>query len=126
MKKQPRPLHWATQFGLVAERFAAACLEAAGVRVLEHRFRDRRGEIDLIARDGEALVFVEVKARRSSRWGGGAEAVGERKQASVRSAAAAYLRRRRPRRGPLRFDVIEVWSEGGRLRARWLRDAFRG
>lgn len=114
------------RFGLAAERFAEEYLVAAGLEVLARRYRTRGGELDLVARDGGTIVFVEVKARRQLRWGGGAEAVDRHKQARLRAAAAAYLRHLPPGRRATRFDVIEVWSRRGRLRVRWLTDAFRG
>lgn len=124
--RQPRTTAWRTRFGLAAELHAAARLQASGLRVLEHRFRTPAGEVDLIAREAGTLVFVEVKARRQHRWGRGAEAVDARKRARLRAAAVAYLRQQGRGVADIRFDVIEIWSQAGRLHCRWLRDAFRG
>lgn len=102
--------------GRAAERLVAARLERAGWRIVARNVRvaELRGEIDLIAIDGPALVFVEVKARRAGSVLGPetpAMAVGHRKQAKLRSLAAAWLRERGydvPRHRDLRFDVVGV------------------
>lgn len=100
--------------GRHGEELVAARLERAGWLVLERNARTRevRGEIDLIALDADALVFVEVKARRAGSLGGPetpAMAVGPRKRAKLRSLAAAWLRDHDggvPRHRRLRFDVV--------------------
>ncbi len=100
--------------GRDAEAVVAARLERAGWRTVDRNARtsEVRGEIDLIALDGDALVFVEVKARRAGSVGGPetpAMAVGPRKRAKLRSLAAAWLRDRGydvPRHRELRFDVV--------------------
>jgi putative endonuclease len=100
--------------GRDAEDLVARRLEAAGWRIVARNVRvaEVRGEIDLIALDGDALVFVEVKARRAGASRGPeapAAAVGVVKQHKLRSLAAAWLRERGyavPRHRDLRFDVI--------------------
>jgi len=114
---------WNSKFGEAAEQHAAALLRLAGLNVLRHRYRVRGGEIDLVARDGRTLVFVEVKARRSRRFGAPAEAVTRDKQRRLLTAARAYLREH-PHHGPCRFDVIAIRSCGGTATSRWMRDAF--
>ena len=102
-------MSWAA--GRDAEGAAARFLEGKGYVILERNFRTRRGEIDLVARDGDAVVFVEVKARAGSSFGGAAAAVGAAKRAKLVLAARAYVRAR----GldcPMRFDVVTI--EGGR------------
>ena len=81
-------------YGREAEARAAEFLERNGFRVLERNYRCRAGEIDLVAMDGQTLVFVEVKARHSSTYGSAAEAIDQRKTVRLRKAAAAYLARR--------------------------------
>ena len=107
------------------EARAASHLEARGYRILGRRVRTRLGEIDLLAEIGELVVFVEVKTRSSSATGRPAEAVGSRKSASLRRAAAALLRDRRDLRGrPCRIDVVEVlWRDGEDARVQHLEDA---
>jgi putative endonuclease len=114
---------WNTTFGEAAERFAARLLEGEGLVVEARRYRVHGGEIDLVARDGIVLVFVEVKARRSNAFGVAAESVGRRKQRRLLTAARRYLAET-GFRGACRFDVIAVESADGRLRARWIRHAF--
>ena len=114
---------WNSRFGEAAERHAAALLCAAGLTLLCRRYRVRGGEIDLVALDGDTLVFVEVKARRSRRFGVPGEAVTFHKQRRLVAAARTYLREH-PHRGPCRFDVIAIESTRGTAAARWLRDAF--
>lgn len=106
--------HARRQTGQIAEDLVAARLRRAGWRILARNVRARevRGEIDLIALDGDALVFVEVKARSAGSLTGPetpAMAVGARKRAKLRSLAAAWLRERGyevPPHRLLRFDVV--------------------
>lgn len=107
--------------GQAAERLAAAWLQDRGLRILERNYRCRTGEIDLIARDGDTLVFVEVRLRRSRAYGGAAASVHEAKQRRLVSAARHYLMDRAE--SPCRFDVI-VLDALDAQRIEWLRDAF--
>ena len=96
--------------GQQGEEMAAAYLEQAGYVVLEHNWRFHRNEIDLIALDGETLVFIEVKKRQDAAHGYGCEAVNAEKQQRIRRVAEAYLRytRRRPEETSCRFDVVSI------------------
>lgn len=111
--------------GQAAEDAAAAALARAGLRVLERNVRFARGEIDLVCRDADAWVFVEVKCRRT-RWGDApAAAVSWRKQDRLTRLASLYLRRRRLGDARCRFDVVAVTLDGGgRMTVEHLRDAF--
>jgi len=105
------------RLGRAGERAAAKHLERLGLRVLARNHRTRFGELDLIAWDGETLVFCEVKTRRA---GGGApwEKLDARKRAQVRRMAAAWLAETidRPHATELRFDAIGVVVDArGRL-----------
>jgi putative endonuclease len=112
--------------GRAGERLAAEHLERLGYEIVARNHRTRYGEIDLVAADDGALVFVEVKTRRGR--GRPWEALGERKQRQVRRMASAYLREveDRPRRARVRFDAIGVtFDAAGRLAAlEHLEDAF--
>ncbi len=108
--------------GARAEALAAAYLEARGVAVLERNFRCRTGEIDLVARDGDTLVFVEVRLRRRSDYGGAAASIDARKQGKLLAAAAYYLARH-ARPPPCRFDAV-LLDALDPPRIEWLRDAF--
>lgn len=103
------------------EQKAAKYLEAMGYRILAYNFRCRMGEIDLIARDGRYLVFIEVKYRTDTRMGMPQEAVDYRKQRKICQVADYYcLTKKIPPSQPCRFDVA-AFSEG-----KWtiLRNAF--
>ncbi|MCS6245574.1 MAG: YraN family protein [Opitutus sp.] len=93
------------------ERLAAVFLQNQGYAVVARNWRDpndRRDELDLVCRDGEVLVFVEVKTRAAGALVAGYYAVDKRKKTVVRRAATAYLRTLQPRPRTFRFDVIEV------------------
>jgi putative endonuclease len=93
-------------FGQAAESEAERYLRAKGYRILARNARTPSGELDLVARSGPVLVFVEVKARGSSTHGGAVGAVHGRKQARLVRLAAQYLAKHRLRDQPCRFDVI--------------------
>lgn len=95
-------------FGLFGERLAERYLTSRGYRVIERRWRTRTGEIDLIAYDGDEVVFVEVKARRTASYGLPEESVDDVKAARLRAAAYAYLARTDPQPDSFRIDVIAV------------------
>ena len=114
------------ELGQVGERLAASALRRARLRVIATRFRTRHGEIDLIAEDGDLLVFVEVKTRRGRGYGWPAEAVTARKRRRMARVAAAFLQRRGARNRPCRFDVVEVeWIAGEEPDVEHIVDAFR-
>lgn len=92
-----------------------------GLRLIGRNHRCRFGELDLVMRDGAVLVFVEVRYRRSTRFGGPAETVDPRKQRRLAAAAADYLQKH-PSMLPCRFDVVAI--SGGQDRIEWLKNAF--
>ena len=97
--------------GAVGERLASDHLQRLGYEITERNYRTRWGELDLVAFDGETLVFCEVKARRAGGSSGGPfDAVGPAKQSQVRKMAASWLgqRRDRPFAREIRFDAIGV------------------
>jgi len=113
------------RLGRRGERAAAANLEHLGFRILARSFRAAGCEIDLVAREGATLVFVEVKTRASAACGFPAEAVDGRKRRRLSRAAGIYLGRHAAGETACRFDVAEVVEgPGGRLEVRLLRDAF--
>lgn len=98
--------------GNAGEREAARYLRRQGFQIIARRYRTPLGEIDLIARDGECIVFIEVKTRRSSEAGQPFESVDRRKQQQLTRLALAYLKQRGWLEQPARFDVISiVWPE---------------
>lgn len=103
------------------ENEAAAFLQKQGFQILEKNYRDRYGEIDLIAKEGTYLVFVEVKYRSNIKNGYPEEAVDRRKQDRIRHAAQYYLYKKRLGEDvACRFDVVSIMGEEIRL----IRDAF--
>lgn len=103
------------------EELAAEYLTAKGLCIIEKNYRSRHGEIDLIARDGDYLVFAEVKYRRDDKMGDPAEAVGYYKQARIRETARYYLHRNRYGDDtPCRFDIVAILGE----EIRWIKNAF--
>lgn len=107
--------------GAEAEAMAAAFLESRGLRVLERNYRCRLGEIDLIARDGDATVFVEVRQRASNAFGGAAASITAKKRMRLLRAARFYLSSLRTTPA-CRFDALLI--EGDPPRIDWIRDAF--
>lgn len=97
--------------GTMYEQKAGAYLEEHGYEIIEYNFRCRLGEIDIIARDGEYLVFCEVKYRSHPGSGHPAEAVDERKQRKISKCALFYLTRYTTGDVPCRFDVIGIEGE---------------
>ena len=110
--------------GSQAEDLARRFLEARGLELVARNFRCRSGELDLIMRDGEQLVFVEVRSRRHARYGTPAESVTRAKQQRLLRAAALYLQRQRLDL-PCRFDVVAILQADGEPRVEWIRDAFQ-
>ena len=103
------------------EAEAAAFLKGLGYEILEQNYRDRRGEIDLVAREGRYLVFVEVKYRKDNRCGHPEEAVAERKQQRIRHTAEYYLYKHHYGEDTAcRFDVVSI--DGEKMRV--IRNAF--
>ena len=109
--------------GDAAETAAAKHLTAAGCRIVARNARYRDGEIDLIVRERDALVFVEVRMRVSSRFGGAAVSVNMLKQKRIVRAAQHWLFKQYGEQWPVcRFDVVTVDGNGT---IEWIRDAFQ-
>lgn len=94
--------------GKTGEQLACDELRRRGYAILARRYRTRGGELDIVARHGETLVFVEVKARTSLRFGSPVEAVDWRKQRKLQHMARDFLSRTGLWRVPCRFDVVAV------------------
>ncbi len=108
--------------GADKERLAQTYLEAQGLLLVASNYRCRRGEIDLVMRDGQTLVFVEVRYRASERFGGAAASVGLAKQRRLQAAAGHFLQGHGHGNAlPCRFDVLAI---GAGDRIDWIRDAF--
>jgi putative endonuclease len=117
------PLH--LRHGELGERAARAHLKRAGLKFLAANFASDHGEIDLVFRDHDCLVFVEVKTRSSEEWVRPAAAVDAQKRRHISLAALDYLRRLRNPKVKVRFDIVEVLLEDGAVReVRHLPNAF--
>lgn len=118
----PSPGRAARRTGDAKEGLARRFLEGQGLTQVAQNVRCRHGEIDLVMRDDQVLVFVEVRYRRSERFGGAAASVDRRKQGRL-IAAAGYFLQRYPTDLPCRFDVVAI---GAGDRVSWIRHAFHG
>ena len=110
--------------GKLGEELACAELQRRGYAILARRYRSRFGEIDIIARDGDTVVFVEVKARAGEEFGGAAAAVTGWKQRRMTQMAVDFLARQRLSESPCRFDVVAVDFEDGKPRIAVYANAF--
>ena len=102
--------------GTLGERAAKRFLQQQGLKFIAANFRSGRGEIDLIFREGDCLVFVEVKTRSSEAWTRPAAAVDARKKKLLSQTALDYLRRLKNPEVKFRFDIVEVLLVDGDVR----------
>jgi putative endonuclease len=118
-----KPAH--LRHGELGERAARKHLKRLGLKFLTANFRTDRGEIDLVMRDRDCLVFVEVKARSSENWGRPAAAVDRERRYRLTRAALDYLRLLRNPKVKTRFDIVEVLLRDGKVgEVRHLANAF--
>jgi putative endonuclease len=112
--------------GQQAEDSACYYLKRQGLSLIERNYSCTRGEIDLIMKDNSTTVFVEVRFRRDTRFGSGAESVDYRKQKKLLSTAAHYLQKNpKAAKGACRFDVISLTVNNGEQQLDWIPDAFQ-
>ncbi len=115
----------AKPLGQCGEKAAARYLKRLGYKIIARGHRSKWSEIDLIAVDGQTIVFVEVKTRQSQETGHPAEAVGAEKQRRLTRAAVAFLQQYRLLDRPARFDVVAVtWPEEQRPTIEHFQNAF--
>jgi putative endonuclease len=107
--------------GALAEDIALAHLQRAGLKLLERNFRCRMGEVDLVMRDGDSLVFVEVRLRGRGAFAGAGESIDARKQRRIVMAARFYLSGKREM--PCRFDCVLLERPAPEA-LEWIRNAF--
>lgn len=110
--------------GSLAEQIASDHLASNGLRQIERNFSCRYGEIDLIFRDREYLVFVEVRYRSSDSHGGAAGSIGPQKQQRLRRTAEFWLQQQRRSNSPCRFDVVTISGRLDNPVLDWIRNAF--
>ena len=99
------------QFGKDSEQYAAQYLKKQGYKILETNYKTKSGEIDIIAKHRGELVFVEVKARHSNRYGNPKYAITPKKQAKIASVALNYLKATKQMNKRARFDVVVIMKK---------------
>ncbi len=109
------------QEGLEAEVYAAGLLKRCGYDIVEHRYRFGHHDVDIVARKGAMVVFVEVRYRLNNRFGTPAESVTHRKQQDLARVARLWMARNARPGDFARFDVVGVQGD----RVEWLQSAFR-
>jgi putative endonuclease len=112
--------------GTEGEHLAEQYLKEKGYSIVEKNFRFGRGEIDIIAKDGQDLVFVEVKARHSLQYGAPEESVTPAKEAQLRKVAEGYLYERNIENQSCRFDVVTILYERGVPVVQLIQNIFVG
>ncbi len=111
--------------GKRGEDLACRELRRRGYEIFDRRYRTRIGELDIVARDGDTLVFVEVKTRATESFGSAFDAITRSKRRVIVQMACDYLTRRRSWHGPCRFDVVAVTiPDDGRPRISIVAGAF--
>ena len=114
LRRRAEPEH--LRHGRLGERAAKKYLQRAGLKFLTANFRSARGEIDLVFRDGDCLVFAEVKTRSSEDWTRPAAAVNARKKRLLSQTGLDYLRLLKNPEVKIRFDIVEVLLNDGEVR----------
>jgi putative endonuclease len=112
------------RLGVSGEDLACAELQRRGYAIVARRYRTRYGEIDIIAKDGLTIVFVEVKARMTQEFGGAAAAMTGWKQRRIARMALDYVARQNLHECPCRFDVVAIDFDGSEPRIIVYPNAF--
>jgi len=110
--------------GKLGEDLACQELERRGYAILTRRYRRRGGELDIVARDGQTIVFVEVKTREGCEFGAGAESITLFKRRRMTTVALDYLARYKLVERPCRFDVVSIDMDGQQPRIELYQNAF--
>ena len=111
--------------GNKAEDQACQFLQEKGLKLKQRNFATKLGEVDLIMQDGDSLVFIEVRYRKNSDFGGAAMSVTPKKQQRIIKAALAYQQKHAPQ-SSMRFDVVAIEGEGKNRQINWIDNAFYG
>lgn len=112
------------KFGEQGEALAVRRLKKAGYQIIETNYRTRLGEIDIIAKENDTIVFVEVKSRRSVHFGSPKQAVTLQKQRKISMVALYYLKTTGRSAAKARFDVVTVISNRDRPQVEIIKNAF--
>jgi len=110
--------------GSIAEEEAAKFLKKKGYRIIARNYRNRLGEIDIIAYEGKTLTFIEVKARRNTRFGLPEEAISDSKKRHISKAALVFLKEKGLFNQKARFDVLSITYLQEAPRIRLIKNAF--
>ncbi len=114
------------QRGQAAEQLALHHLEQQGLRLIAQNFHSYQGEIDLIMRQGENLIFVEVRQRSRRDYGSALESITPKKQHRIIQTAHYYLQRHpQQQNAPCRFDVVVIEPQSGEEKIQWIKNAFQ-
>ena len=111
--------------GRESEQLASDYLQQQGLTFLEKNYHCRQGEIDLIMRDKRTLVFVEVRYRKTARYGSALESVNSAKQSRIITTAQHYLQQSKEKNVNCRFDVIAICPTETTPEITWITDAFQ-
>jgi putative endonuclease len=112
------------KFGEKSENLAVWYLKQNGYKIIEQNYRNRMGEIDIIARDKKTIVFVEVKSRKSIRYGSPKQAVTPKKQRTISMVALSYLKTTKQTDAKARFDVVAITSNRDEPQIEIVKNAF--
>jgi len=113
------------EIGDEAEHYAAMLLQDKGLLLIDKNVNFKVGELDLIMRDKETLVFVEVRRRNTRDYGGALGSITHNKQKRLTRAALAYLQRKGLMdKVPCRFDLLAVQDENGQFQSEWIKNIF--
>ncbi|MGD9081482.1 MAG: YraN family protein [Desulfobacterales bacterium] len=116
--------NWRQKFGEKGEALAVRRLKKAGYKIIETNYRTQLGEIDIIAKDKDTIVFVEVKSRRSVQFGNPKQAVTLKKQKKISMVALYYLKTTDQSTAKARFDVVTVISNRDKPQVDIIKNAF--
>lgn len=111
-------------FGSKGEDIAADFLKGKGYKILYRNYKTPLGEADIVARNGDTIIFIEVKARSTDSFGQPFEAVNFRKQEKLKRIALYYLKHNNRIESPVRFDVISILSKDGKAEVNHIKEAF--
>jgi len=112
------------KFGQFGESLAVKCLKKRGYEIICTNYRTRLGEIDIIAKEKDTIVFVEVKSRSTSRYGSAKQAVTAAKQRKISKTALLYLKSTNQMNAKARFDVVSIHSADPKPDVEVIKNAF--
>ncbi len=117
-------MNYKRQIGLKSEEYALTLLKEAGYQVVSRNYRNRFGEIDIIAFENDTLVFIEVKFRSSCKFGLPEEAVGKKKLEKIRNVGYSFWRKNFPQVKKVRVDVVSIERLGQAFVGRIIKNVY--